>query len=395
MEYNFYFDESFHDRNITKGSLKSNDFFNSYLSVGVGIKKYLLPKVEKRYEKIETKYKSKYQVNELKSEIVKKDHYINGLAKFNKIELEMYSEIFDFLIQNKILYYIFVCDKFEYLLDQCELDDSLSLNRNAVIYSITKFINTYRPENVILDILNCNENFLKDLKEFSQIQIKTNGDITLKEKENLFVRMIGAYLDKIDVSKICFGFDYRLTYEGLKRFQDEYQIEKINVIIDEEGANKICNCAKEVGYINAITYDSKESIGVRISDMLCGFISRMMRALYEDIKNDINYPYTEKHYLSKEWFDVDEKKYNLYKKIAKYFLLEESIYYSTYVNVYSDNFVLFIGLIYYFDLYKTYEKYKELDIEQHFKNGNIFLVKQINEQIKRIENNYIFENDFE
>lgn len=38
MKYVFYFDESFHTRNITEASLSENDYFNSYISTGIAIK---------------------------------------------------------------------------------------------------------------------------------------------------------------------------------------------------------------------------------------------------------------------------------------------------------------------------------------------------------------------
>jgi len=64
MEYNFYFDESFHTRKITRASLEDTEYFNSYISVGIGIKKYMTHKILKKYEIIEAKYKMVYSKDE-------------------------------------------------------------------------------------------------------------------------------------------------------------------------------------------------------------------------------------------------------------------------------------------------------------------------------------------
>lgn len=384
MKYNFYFDESFHDRRISRGSLQSNDYFNSYISVGIGIKTYMIDKVSRKYDLFEGKFEEKFTVKELKSLIVSEKHYKYGISTFNDLEVGLYSEFFDFLLNNRILYYIYICDKFEYLLRQCELKGSPDLNIQAVIYSITKVINVYRPEKVILDVLNNDANFLKDLKFFCINQIKFNGDIELKKLENDVLSNVIKYIDIFKPSKIIFDFDYRATFFGLKLFQKETTISKINVFLDKEGTGKICECAKNVGYTDAIEVDSKESYGARISDMISGFISRMMRALYDDTKNDPSVPYNKKHYLNEKWFIIKEKQFNLYKIIAKYINMEEDIFYATFISIYFDLFVEFIGLIKYFDQYTTYEEYSRITHEEHYKNGNLIILSLVSNSIERI-----------
>ena len=91
-----------------------------------------------------------------------------------------------------------------------------------------------------------------------------------------------------------------------------------NVFIDQEGTNKIVESAKKFDFKNVIPNDSKDSFGIRVSDMICGFISKMMRALYDDTKNDPSVPYTTQHLLNSEWFHVNNYQFKLYKTIAKY-----------------------------------------------------------------------------
>ena len=62
--------------------------------------------VFKKYKTIGKKYKKFYCVEELKSEVISKKHYKYGLKNFNDKEIELYSDIFGFLLDNDIQYYI-------------------------------------------------------------------------------------------------------------------------------------------------------------------------------------------------------------------------------------------------------------------------------------------------
>jgi hypothetical protein len=162
-------------------------------------------------------------------------------------------------------------------------------------------------------------------------------------------------------------------------------IEKVNVIIDEEGTNKIYESAKEIGFNSVSQINSKQSAGIRISDMLCGFIARIMRGLYEDTKNDITIPYKEQHLFSTNWFKVSKEQFNLYKIIAQYFKIYHEIFYSSYVSIYFDLFSEFIGLIYYFDNYNDYDDYRKQTLKDHYELGNNAIKIKVFNDIKRIE----------
>lgn len=385
MRYVFYFDESFHTRHITESSLNENDYFNSYVSTGVAIKSKEKPKIFKKYKDLEDKYKKFYCVDELKSEIISKKHYKYGLKTFNEKEIELYSNIFNFLLNNDIPYYIYSCDKLEYLLLQCDYNAPFYLNEIACIYSITKLVNVYRPKKVIEDILNSNESFLNNLKDFLKKQLVINGNIKLKEKENDAIRNMLLYLNNVNSSKINYEFDYRLTYYGLKKLIKELNIQDVSIIIDKEGIGRNCMCARREGFENVRQINSKYSPGIRISDMFCGFIARMMRAIYDDTKNDPKVVYDSKHLLREEWFDIDEKQFNLYKLIAKYLKKYIKIYYGSYIGLYFDLFDEFIGLIYYFDDFKDYEEYSKKNIKEHANDCNNIIILRIFNDLKRLE----------
>lgn len=388
MQYKFYFDESFHTRKITKASFEDTGYFNSYLSTGIGIKSNTVQNIFRKYKIIEKKYKSFYGTKELKSEIINKKHYKFGLNTFSKKEIELYIDYFSFLIDNDILYYISCLDKLEYLLLQCKYKQPYFLNKLAIIYSIVKLINVYRPAKVIEDIMNNSNKFLVDLKKFAIKQLKTNGKIELKTKENKAIINILNYLDFIDTLEINKQFDYSFTYRGLKKLIEEIGLNDVKIIIDKEATGNICKSAKMVGFSNTRQIDSKRSPGIRMSDMFCGFISRVMRAIYEDTKNNPEVVYNEKHVLSEKWFELDKPKFDLYKLISKYLKKYSNIHYCTFIGIYFDLFDEFIGLIYYIDDYPNFDEYIRRTPKEHVEECNNFLVGRVFNNLKKIESHF-------
>ena len=390
MTYNFYFDESFHSRKITSKSFKDTDYFNSYISVGIGFKHYKLEKISKKYSSIERIYKNKYALakeDELKSGIVSKVHYKYGISTFNNIEVQLYSDFFSFLIKENIIYYISICDKLEYLLLQCKYDAPPIFNIRACIYSIVKLINVYRPKDIIIDILNSSNNLIKDLKKFCKNQLKENQNLKLKELENEAIQNILIFLNYIDTTNINYEFDYDFTYRGLTYLIDEMKEKTDNVIIDEEGTDRIYNCARKY-FASVSQINSKSCECVRISDMLCGFISKMMRALYDDIKNDPSIPYKEQHLFSIRWFNLSKEKFDLYKSVIKYIKKYKSYYYGSYISTYFDLFSVLMGLLYYFDKYSSYDDYRKKSNNDHCDLANEFIKERVMGDIMRMEISY-------
>lgn len=386
--YEFYFDESFHTRTITKESLKDTNYFNSYISTGLGFAKKNKHNILKKYGEFENRYKQIFTVDELKSEIIKAKNYKNGLASFNKNAIKLYSDYFNLLNEEEIIYYISITDKVEYLLINCSYDVPPFMNIKATIYSIVKIINVYKPQNVIEDIMNKSDNLLEDLIVFFEKQIKINGDIELKKMENMAMLNAIRFLKNIDTSTIDYNFDYSFAYKGFKKLIKELKVNNVSVIIDKEGSNKIVKCAKKEGFLDSKQMDSKNSIGVRMSDMFCGFISRIMRALYNSTYHDPEILYKERHLIPKEWYNLNQDKFSLYKEIARFIKKYIDVYYGTYASLYSDLFSEFIGLIYYFDKFSSYEEYSKTSIEQHFEDCNNSIISRIAHDIERIEKSY-------
>ena len=106
-KYIFYFDEIYHDRSITNKSIADDNFYNSYISVGLGISKLNKEKGLRRLRLLDSKYKVVFSVQELKSHVVKRKKYKNGLASFGDNDLNLYLEFLIYYIIT-ILYIIYL-----------------------------------------------------------------------------------------------------------------------------------------------------------------------------------------------------------------------------------------------------------------------------------------------
>ena len=115
---------------------------------------------------------------------------------------------------------------------------------------------------------------------------------------------------------------------------------------------------------------------------MCGFISKMMRAIYEDTKTSDEEEYRERKILDKKWFEINEEQFLLYKNIAKYFKKYAKYYWSTYISIYFDSFFQFIDLIYYFDEFNNFEDFNCSDSNSHRERYNGFIINHIRGKFK-------------
>lgn len=386
----FYFDESFHSRKINFNTLKAQEYFDNYVSVGIGF--INIAKDIELIKEFENKNKKNLSINdevELKSSVVKKQQYKYGLNSFNNKSLELYKSFWNLLNSIDIIPYIFVSNKLEYILKQI-LDitnKDIMYSKDAVIYTIVKAINVYRPHEVLSKLLNNDANTLLELKLFLIKKLNENKDNAIKITENEAFMHAAMILDSVNKNKIDFNWDYKYIFYGLDCLINEIgiNVRDIKIVIDKEGEynNTYAKC-KESGFKNVSEVDSKDCIELRCSDLLCGFIGKMMRAIYEDTKF-VGNKYNQKINLSKEWFDINEEKFNLYKLIAKTINNKFPYYWSTCISIYFDIFFEFLAIINYFEGYDSYIEYKKHGIQEHLEKFENFLFINMQEKFKKFD----------
>lgn len=383
----FFFDESFHSRKINEKTVEDKDFFDNYVITGIGCKFDDLGKNKIIYKQFEEKYKNKFSISkddELKSKIVKKEQYEYGIKSFNHNSFDLYRSFWKLLNQSENIYYICTISKLEYILTQFDYEILGIRKYESFIYSIVKAVNVYRPKNVLKSLFEEDGLLLEELINFLRRKISQNGNNAIKIHENAsFIECI-MILERINKGKIEFKWKYNKVFEGFKKLITELGMNDIEVIIDKEGnsRNNTANACREEGFENVIELDSKDSILLRCTDLFCGFISRMMRAIYEDTKTNDYEEYKEKKIINKKWFEIDEEHFLLYKDIAKYFKKYSKYYWSTYISIYFDSFLQFIDLIYYFDRFKNFEEFNCINSSRHREIYNSFIINEIGKKFK-------------
>lgn len=71
-----------------------------------------------------------------------------------------------------------------------------------------------------------------------------------------------------------------------------------------EGNGKTLNAAKRIGFKEAYEVDSKDSVGIRIADMLAGLVSKFLKNIDSDLKYNSPEEAKKLKLLSNEWFSV-------------------------------------------------------------------------------------------
>ena len=373
----FYYDETFHDRKITMLSngypniYESNDN-DSFVFAILGDRKEKMDKILLEYEKIEKLTKEKLQLEgELKSTTFKRGFFKNGFSTMDKNCKSFYIHFFTFLIENNLKFQMGCISKTEYLIFQFAyaLDFPPGIIINSFIYSLTKFVEQHRLYNYLRDLIKGESVFLEKFKS-SLIKLlckffeEVKG-IKREEKEIIAVRQLIEILmvSKVKSNKtICKNWNYDLIAEAVKLRITELNEKNAIVIIDKE---PLTLDAFLKNGLNTLEADSKECLGIRMTDMFVGFIGRFIYYLKNDL-HESNYLSLEeierKKFLSKRlinnnWFNLTEEEFSLIRKLGNFF--DKATYWSSFTLNYMDDMTLFFSYFHYIMAYKNYEKFCE------------------------------------
>lgn len=413
MHYNFYFDESFHDRAITLSSAGALNVLDeskndSYIGVFGGCKNTEISKALRILSQFENRQRSNFGLprgKELKSTNISKDHFTYGLRSFNKNTLVFYTDLFNTLRTLKPIIQIETISKVEYYL-RCLFKDTefpYWVDSNAFFYSLTKFFITYHNPQLLQKLYSVVDNVsAEEFKELLLEQItellKVIEDIPRKAKEEIAYQEISFILKNINIEigdgKQCV-FDYSPNFNGLINLLKEIDIpfQKVNLSIDQD--EKTFQTAARYSFNSIKQQKSHNSVYIRLSDWISGFIGRMMFALssdssiqedklesFEDIrKNDL----TTKRILSSKWFEIDKVRFELYHLIYTALIVQQEHYWTTMTLSYCDQTVMLYALIRYFASYRTYEDYCKVESQMHSEYYNTACCEELQ---KCYENRY-------
>lgn len=395
--YNFYYDESQHSRKINDKTIKSNNYYDNFVSVIVGWPKEKEQVVFEKCLAFEEKHAARKNKNgELKSETLKPRQFEFGFASMNRHNVQ-FVEDFLCLFDEETNFYFSIASKIEYLVLQifAEHEKDLVLDMNSVKYSITKALVVYRPEKVIDCIFNSPESFLDVLKDFFRERIERNKDnIDLKRQESQAFSNILDYLENVPTAPKL-DWAYYMPFEGFRKYLEEEKITDYSLMLDKEGdteeESKTLQAAHFVGLENAVEADSMTSCGIRMADMMAGIMTKLLKSLCDSLRYHCVKEGTQKKTLDVKWFQMNEAQFGLYKKLYKIICEWDHAWYKSYSGIYSDDLVTFIALLNYMNHFESAKQILRENISMQSEYFNAFACNQLLQHFVNMKNK---ENEF-
>lgn len=410
--FNFYFDESSHDRAIT---YKDGEGLNIYLPsnndlfVGFfwGFKQEKELTYQHQYSTIERYLKTIYSLNEnqeFKGSIIKQKNFKFGFNSLKHNTIRVYSHLFQFLDNEEIILHIHLYSKTEYLIKQYFKEVTFTVgiaNENAFIYSVIKFLFNYRDEEFLAGLFSnstvSSADFLEKLKSMLKIVIRNIYDVKRKKQELLTLQEMLYILENARIKthpKEKYKWDYKPVFIGLSKLLEEIKIDinTVNLKIDPEGTNRIANAAKQQGF-NSVSDDEDSSVNelIRVADLLSNMFYRLTLALYESLKEDpfVNaneHDYATKRILNEEWFDIkNEEIYQLYVSLNKILKINNGNYWTIFSGIYSDYALLVVSLIEYIsERYESFKHFKTVTAKSHAEYFNTYAALKLMDRFQDI-----------
>ncbi|MBS5306456.1 DUF3800 domain-containing protein [Clostridium sp.] len=395
-QYHFYYDESEHSRKINLDTVNANNYYDNFIAVIVGWKVESEKSVFDKYAAFEEKYTYRKTKEELKSKTLKQNQFQNGFASMNKSNVCFLTDFLS-LFDSDIEVYFAVISKIEFIISQLfdGYKNSFFCDMDSMKYSIVKAILMYQPKEIIEGVFENTGELVETLKAFFEERIQQNKvNLSLKQSETKAFEDILKILYDINEVKTI-EWDYDIAFWGLKQYLTERAINDITLVIDKEGEegedSNTLNAAKRVGFSDAIEVNSKNSIGVRISDMLAGLLSKLLKALHNSLRYNSSGEQLQKKILSKEWFLLSQDQLELYKKLYAIVCKLNKAWYKVFSGKYSDDLIVLIALLNYMNHFSLVEEIKEHNVDMQGEYFNSYACDYLKDYFNRMKNKLPFD----
>ena len=375
--FNFYYDENGHTRVITEKSINDDQFFIYFASSIIGWKQSFEDQFFKKYNKFEEKYKRFYCLDELKSNVIKPKKYLYGLSSMTNSDIDFVNDYCELLLDDNVFVYFSFVNKYHLLISKgvCTINDE-RIKVNQFAYSISKLIEVYRPQNVIHSLYqNDIDIFKREFRDFLKKKFDENKNVIGKESENFAIFQILILIDEIKLPKKLYFF-YDAIFDGFSRFLNEVKINYLTLSIDKEGSgNTLFSASNFIS--RCFEVDSKESFGVRCADLCAGLFGRLLNSIVKTFhpKNEKVVPL--KRLLPAKWFEIDEKRFLLYKKLKRILIDKNNVWDKIFSSYYSDDLLYLICFLNCIDSFKTFEEYKKKGIINLQESLNAYVIETL------------------
>ena len=175
---------------------------------------------------------------------------------------------------------------------------------------------------------------------------------------------------------------------GLAATLAEQSIQPSDIILKIDRERDTAFAVKTI-FENTTEVDSKACAGVRMCDIVAGFISSMLKSIAKTLNRDESALSGEKAsenlcVLPKSWFDLTEKQFELYKILGKFLTSYNSPYFTATTGKNSDDVVMFYSLLFYFKKFDSYENYKRRNLPKHVKEFHAFSMLRLHDSFTRM-----------
>ena len=210
------------------------------------------------------------------------------------------------------------------------------------------------------------------------------GNIELKEREISTFKQLIFLLNSVQKVKQV-EWNYEIPFVGFQLFLEEKNIENYTMILDKEGdCQKTLKAAEKINIKNISEGDSKDYFGIRMSDMLVGLITKMMKSLSDALRTDSTTEKPVKKLLGEQWFVLNEKQLSLYKKMYYIILKLNDAWYKSFAGIYADDLIAFIGLLEYMNQYDCIEDMKKQDEKMQSEYFNTCVCQRLDNHFRNI-----------
>ncbi|MBU1094533.1 MAG: hypothetical protein KKH01_08730 [Firmicutes bacterium] len=417
--YEFFYDESFHDRKISNKlsglNIHDESKSDSYIGTFFGYSAQSKNEIEKLLNVFELKYKNLFGLSnnkELKGTTINTRFYRHGIASLSGYALSMYQDLFKLLIIQPVFVQVVIQSKTEYLVEQF-LDGWIKDNINVFFqnefsiptfkYIFIKYLFHHRFPGILNELVN-EKGFVSTsvIKMKIEEVFKSSLEITMKyerTKEQAMaiqnmLQVFGKLVMPERIIRIDYKWSYSQVFKGFNKFINVANIEKENVSLTIDVEENTYAAAEKECYGLLTQVRSDDDLRVRISDMISNFFGRIIYRLHLELKEpnvtDTNSlglnDYSKRRHISKEWFQLTEQQYELYRDISRFLRKTSNNYWSFYGGVFFDSSMSIIGLILYIgEGYKNYSEYISISILEHSERCTNHILSGLYNQMEKLQ----------
>lgn len=353
-----YYDETEHSRNINLKTIQNETYTDTFSSAIISVKDKCQNDYLNKFNYFFEQYKNFQSKHEIKSTSLKTKKFRYGIQTCPQDYIDFIKDFLNLLDCDEIYLYLFFSSKLELRIRRFMFMYNAELN-NSLIYSLTKLLLGYNPTNVIVALFSGdNELFRKMLLDFLEKQFQKNYSLEHKLLENETIVFIMQHLRNIHLERESdSSFYYDPIFFGYNDFLKENQLKLNELYIDKE-QNTYESAKKILKEKNIIQIESNESYGVQTADLFIGLLSKLMKQLHSAFAYKQRDDYIQLKYISNEWFDINEEKYTIYKKLYKLLFINHNSFSKVITNCYIDDTILLKSFLCYLDSFDSFKEFK-------------------------------------